>query len=1315
MKSSPDKTNKKQKENFIFEREVLVNIDYDEIQKTSSIDTIRKSNENRTLKRDSMEFSKHESRPDHSDSVDMIINNDGNKILSYGHFSSSIHGSIGSNFTHFDESEDEYEMYDDKFDCANMKVVAKSGMLIFEFPEQESRKPLELYRSSISNASSSSGSISTLCTLTDKDCPSDDEDYNKDVSFQTIAFPLSDTNVRKSKNGSSNLLKSFIQTCTTAFSRKESALDVALLESDTNPRETKLLSNVPIEMSIKSKLEKSGGSISPGKNSKNSTPEKASETNSSQSPSTREIRELNSAKSNNIASDTFTTTTSDTSKSRKSYIDLDDNHQISKKYVGNSSKQLKFPNIIKILLRKEDEIHASPCQCALQLVGLVSASPTYPCTKITATKNTLPQDTHSSALTKAQKNVDSMELVDEHSIPLDCTSNQSRSRGLQGQSTDSNDIYMVRTTSGKYQETKINDFCKRSKLNVLSAEQHQMKLGGPIPDKHICIPSLPKKRSHISLFPKMSSPGMLSTLHEITILRSTLQSDNNLQNNQEYKPWRTITIRCNDHDEMDSLIQALRSTSRPRVIPFSPKPKAKIQRYNDTLKSRKKTKSAKEQNISFPSNKSKKLMSSSSSKQFFHNKDYCELCNQEFTLLHRRHHCRNCQKSCCSTCSSIHPDQNGKHIRYCKSCKRVNLYMHKKPGNRFHNCDHCELCTLHFTILTRRHHCRKCDRSCCSHCSSILMAKGGKVTRYCHLCNNKLRNISIRNAYPSLPGKVHQECNKLGVGVMGKIPHWANFIKTNDSFRPAVARLTIELIEAIALPSLDCYGKIDPYVRATITGYDYDLNWNLVEWFKHKQFSLCSIYCSGTSSPIWLGPGRYGGELLTLPVLRTSGAVLRLEVLHYDVLTNSRGKDAVLGVVEIPLADLPNANLRDSNNMKKKGYKSYDGFVDNWYQLHAPMKSQSKGKQIILDTPVDNPKKTAVTKSNLISDTNGFQSWQEIGQRLLSIFTAPVDWVSSALDLDIPRQPVLNDFHRRSQSPAIHVRLKLNSSEIGDLLSHAWFPLVQKKPDILPYDPQILWSNINKVLKQLDPYLKIIKYCEDIIKWNHPPKKCIVGYLILSVHIIFISYFVKLLHIYLFVFLSLRLNEMAKSSKSSDASCVSMDSTESYNTMQDQNSSDVEDLASTLNTPKKIYEISKNTPKTSKNCNSNNSSRNEEPNSNLNKTVSWIAKILGENRGLEHLQDKLACMLEDLMNLNSLWDGSSIMKTEVTLVCVYLSFVLHFFVSKRLLWIIYIGIFHFSNSPWVVIKYRMIFGYYRGWSQIVKRRALHDLKLKSLS
>ena len=94
----------------------------------------------------------------------------------------------------------------------------------------------------------------------------------------------------------------------------------------------------------------------------------------------------------------------------------------------------------------------------------------------------------------------------------------------------------------------------------------------------------------------------------------------------------------------------------------------------------------------------------------------------------------------------------------------------------------------------------------------------------------------------------------------------------------------------------------------------------------------------------------------------TAGVVLRLEVLHYDIMTNSRGRDVVIGFVDIPLSDIPNANLRrpdyqDSGTTKRRRKLGYngDGFCEKWYRLNSL--SDLKGDLFLLSKPISNPQK----------------------------------------------------------------------------------------------------------------------------------------------------------------------------------------------------------------------------------------------------------------------------------------------------------------------------------------------------------------------
>ena len=124
----------------------------------------------------------------------------------------------------------------------------------------------------------------------------------------------------------------------------------------------------------------------------------------------------------------------------------------------------------------------------------------------------------------------------------------------------------------------------------------------------------------------------------------------------------------------------------------------------------------------------------------------------------------------------------------------------------------------------------------------------------------------------------------------------------------------------------------------------------------------------------------------------------------------------------------------------------------------------------------------------------------------------------------VPRRPEAGA--QRKSRAAIHVRVKLNANEVGDLLSHTWFPPVEPYPAMPKYDPQILFKNVMHVSKKLSPYQKRWKFIEDAIKWSHPPKICVLNYTVFAVHLALFPYFLFAAHVYLYIFLWTRLRQM---------------------------------------------------------------------------------------------------------------------------------------------------------------------------------------------
>ena len=362
---------------------------------------------------------------------------------------------------------------------------------------------------------------------------------------------------------------------------------------------------------------------------------------------------------------------------------------------------------------------------------------------------------------------------------------------------------------------------------------------------------------------------------------------------------------------------------------------------------------------------------------------------------------------------------------------------------------------------------------------------GGKPLRLCNKCYQE--NVSSRNLVTrrkgsekfrdvAFSGKVHSQCIPLGVGVFGKLPHWRNWLNVYGNQRPAIGRLSIELMQALSLPSADdVTGKSDPYVRATITGYDFTRDFYITEWMPEKKYSLQSSFCSETLSPVWRGSGLKGGELLTLPVISTAGAVLRLEIFHYDMFSSDHSEDKMLGIVEISLSDLPNANSRKRNEME------YDGFVDRWYHVNTHIDEHAEiGQRVPIACAIDDPREkdsiNCIRQEKRTKWKKTADSLDEIGQRIGGLCKAPLIWSVQALGIKVLPWylPRINSMKSKA---SIYVRIKLNISSSGDILSHCWEPPIIQR-DKKPFDPQIALHRIKIISAKLQPYQKMIKFCE---------------------------------------------------------------------------------------------------------------------------------------------------------------------------------------------------------------------------------------------
>ena len=1072
---------------------------------------------------------------------------------------------------------------------------------------------------------------------------------------------------------------------------------------------------------------------------------------------------------------------------------------------SKSISKSKRTHLKRIRLTKNDEIHVAPCQCALRLVGMKERKPTID-SKDEKTGNS--NGIGAVGFGKISNEDDFGSIFGRHFLGGMENTNARRAHTGTGSLSRHRHVRTASVMIAEEDQKRISDQSipplNSSLVRTISAQASStvpaLKKKGsnygsssgagtrnPTVTFSNTVSSNKEKSSSQTSYSRSES-NLFTSLgyHEITLICNPNRDRDNEASKCEQKtedgedllPWDAVTMRCSSHDELDDLVKSLKDSSQAKVVPFSSNPKERLKKLRaermrkDRARLKRKAKVIRPGNAVSVSNRNDRNSRTAPSLASFIGANRVPENNADKGSNHR------VPKPQDEKDGALLTKAPGKGKGESKKIKEK-----RKPWDlNFNKKEYCEVCDLTFTLLTRRHHCRKCDLSCCGHCSQLLIVKGCDEKRYCNRCASIILQkqsealqgrLRKKSKETMLPGKVNEACMRLGVGVVGRLPHWKTFLRPNLEDRPAVGRLTVELIEAIALPSVDMVnGKVDPYVRATITGYDRDMTWTLRHWLKKNRYSLCSRFCAATLSPQWRGSGRKGGELLTLPVISTAGAVLRLEVLHYNVLTNSRGKDAVLGAVEIPLSDLPNANLRHPGGVEvetsdgRRKSLTFDGYCDRWYRLIPADEIDSNS--IVLSKPIGSsdlkmPKGGGNRKV-------GMQSLEEVGKRAQAIAIAPIEWIASAIKLDLPAkrpEAICQEHKARSM---IHVRIKMNASVFGDIVSHAWFPPVRPSPIPPSYDPEILLSRILRVGKLTAAYRRIIKYIELCIKWKHEPIVCVKAYLIFAFHLALFPRLLPLLHIYLFLFLAKQsfemkmeddidvlqaslhcpdsmdldtdnghkpIEEQVKNDSSTEAlsqlppttdeksnKVINNDAGE-YTQVDFHSSPSLKELSHQRQRNKKLdgsiiktgldSSISNESlvNATDKNAISPSNVTTEEEVTKLNIAIHWIALRFGENKGLEVLQFKLGNLGRGLQNLNSVWDGSNPILTRAAMVYLMVSFVLHFVMSQRLLWLIGTATFYFSRSPFVILTARFMFGFWRGIAKATRRQQLLDAEILS--
>jgi hypothetical protein len=515
------------------------------------------------------------------------------------------------------------------------------------------------------------------------------------------------------------------------------------------------------------------------------------------------------------------------------------NSNDSRRKTSEKDLQMKVNlRITNVKLCKTDEIHVAPCQCALRLVGMKERKRSIDSNDI------LYQlglgighgrgDEDGKELQRAFRHSRTASTMDGRELRLGST-NEIVSKGK------NNGVERTRSEQSSYLSADADDADHNNDhngdLDGDIDEGRNPRVGGRnhgVGFPQEAVQDGTSKNIHKKNFHSRSESNLFTGLeyHEITLIcnqgndstEMSMLSSKDDDDSKRFVKWDAVTIRCSTHDELDLLVKALRDSSRAKIVPFSSNPKERLkalraerQQTEEFLREESTSNWDVGRNVEEDINGSHMI-----TKKTQMDNPLTQYSPRSTNVVSEKD-----VTSMVSTEQDKSITQNGKEKR-----KKWDLNFNKK--------EYCELCNLTFTLLTRRHHCRRCERSCCGHCSRLLIEKGCDERRYCNRCASGIlqkQSAALRGRSrhktndTTLPGKVHEACKSLGVGVVGRLPHWKSFLRPQLEDRPAVGRLTVELIEALALPSVDIMnGNVDPYVRATITGYDRDMKWTLRQW-----------------------------------------------------------------------------------------------------------------------------------------------------------------------------------------------------------------------------------------------------------------------------------------------------------------------------------------------------------------------------------------------------------------------------------------------------------------------------------------------------
>ena len=203
-----------------------------------------------------------------------------------------------------------------------------------------------------------------------------------------------------------------------------------------------------------------------------------------------------------------------------------------------------------------------------------------------------------------------------------------------------------------------------------------LQLGGP--------PSETPKKGNSNRLEHSTFQSM--DYHEITLMRKNSKGNRvAASEGDEFVDWDALTIRCKDHDEMDAIIGSLKISASAHVVPFSPDPRAKLKKKKkeearEILRKRRRRRSS----------SVGRLRSTSSGASL------------EGINVHRTPH--NGKERPGMTSPLTPPSSERGQSQKIPLSKRKKRQEQSKTFNKE---DYCECCGFQFTLLTRRHHCRK--------------------------------------------------------------------------------------------------------------------------------------------------------------------------------------------------------------------------------------------------------------------------------------------------------------------------------------------------------------------------------------------------------------------------------------------------------------------------------------------------------------------------------------------------------------------------------------------------------------------------------